>query len=101
MGVLGKHDVIHTFTPSSAAAIFPVGPVDFPGVQPSLPQRQREGGREGDGWEGRRALSAPPSRAPDGRVLEKSGLAELFKPAAAWQPGGDNERPGGGMFPHA
>lgn len=54
-------------------------------------------GEEEDG----RAASGPASSAPDGMVLERPGLVKLFKPTAAWQPGGHNGSAGGGMFPHA
>lgn len=55
------------------------------------------GGKEEDG----RAASGPSSSMPDGMVLERPGLVKLFKPTAAWQPGGHNGSAGGGMFPHA
>lgn len=54
-------------------------------------------GEEEDG----RAASGPASSPPDGMVLERPGLVKLFKPTAAWQPGGHNGSAGGGMFPHA
>lgn len=58
-------------------------------------------GRGEGGEEDGRAVSGSASSTPDGMVLERLGLVKLFKPTAAWQPGGHNGSAGGGMFPHA